>query len=542
MLRYILVMFGFVGLSAAHVQLTGAVFSQFFAKAVGTSGEERVRCMIQTTDQGFALAGYTMPEYPPATDEDVFVVKLNPDGSLAWEKRYRGSGHECAYTILQTTDGGLAVAGYTWSFGADSSDILLMKLNPDGSVAWARRYGGSGQDYCYSMTLTSDGGFAIAGVTTSFTDPTADVLVLKVNSNGSLAWARTFGRLYWYDDASSIIQTSDGGYMLAGRTDGWASDKSDVLMLKLNADGSLAWARAFGTTSADLAYSVIQTADGGYAVAGHTDTALFANSAFLVLKLNSNGSLVWAKTYEESDANNGYEFMAWSIIKTLDGGYMVSGYGFLFGTGLGDQWIMLKLNPDGSIAWSRMFGDGDMDTRYAVRQSVVQTPEGDYVLTGRSDCWIIPQPPWSWGDFVVLKMDSDGNYPKPCFLEPYLMVDMTLSLGTFSFSNGATRSLSTASVNPTVSSPGFTVIDICEEPVYGGDVETPYGPQPGITCSPMSGGVLFNSPGSLPIKMYSSGGMLVYSGELAKGENRITLETGVYLWKAGAYKGKAVVR
>jgi len=395
------------------------------------------------------------------------------------------------------------------------------------------------------MTRTTDGGFALAGVTTSFTDVTSDWLVLKVNSDGSLAWTRTFGRTGYADEAHSIIQTSDGGLAVVGRADSWGAGNADVLVLKLNADGSLAWARTFGGTNADEAYSIIQTSEGGYAITGYTDSWGVATGSYFVLKLNPDGSLAWAKAYEGLGVNDSYYFVAYSIIQTSDGGYLVTGDGFLFGTGYHYQWIILKLNPDGSIAWSRMFGKaGDMDAMYHIK-STIQTSDGYYALSGRSDNWITPGPPWSWGDFVVLKMDGDGNYPLPCFLEPYPMVEITASPGTSSPSTGATCSPSSASVSPTIRTPGFTVIDICE-PLYGDVGETGPGPQPVITCSPLPGAALFISPEAMGIKIYLADGRLAYSGNLEKGENRISLETGVYIWRAGTeacpYKGKAVVR
>ncbi|MEO0210425.1 MAG: hypothetical protein ABIN66_01065, partial [candidate division WOR-3 bacterium] len=146
-----------------------------------------------------------------------FITTNTLIGQFLFAKTYGGTSGDYAYSITQTSDGGYAVAGRTESFGAGSWDFLVLKLNPDGSLAWARTFGGTIDDYAYSITQTSDGGYAVAGYTTSFGAGNVDFLVLKLNPDGSLAWARTFGGTN-DDYAYSITQTSDGGYAVAGST------------------------------------------------------------------------------------------------------------------------------------------------------------------------------------------------------------------------------------------------------------------------------------------------------------------------------------
>ncbi|MEO0158090.1 MAG: hypothetical protein ABIM59_05095, partial [candidate division WOR-3 bacterium] len=250
-------------------------------------------------------------------------------GQNLWAKTYGGPMTEEARSITQTTDGGYVVAGLTYSFGAGYYDCFVLKLNPDGSLAWARTYGGTSSDKAFSITRTTDGGYAVAGAIDRVSG--SDFLILKLNPDGSLAWARTYGETNDSELAWSITQTADGGYAVTGRRGG------DCLILKLNPDGSLAWARTYGSTGWDDARSIIQTSDGGYAVAGATDGFLS------VLKLNPDGSFDWGRTYRgtASDWPN-------SIIQTTDGGYVVAGVTYSFGAGYYDCFV-LKLNPDGSL-------------------------------------------------------------------------------------------------------------------------------------------------------------------------------------------------
>ncbi|MEO0257414.1 MAG: hypothetical protein ABIM74_09005, partial [candidate division WOR-3 bacterium] len=250
-----------------------------FAKAFGGTNWDDARSIVQTADGGYAVAGWTYSF--GAGNSDFLVLKLNPDGSVAWARTFGGTGWDYAHSITQTSDGGYAVAGYTPSFGAGYVDFFVLKLNSNGSLAWAGTFGGTNYDWALSITQTSDGGYAVAGETKSFGAGNQDFLVLKLNPDGSLAWARTFGRI-GDDWAESITQTSDGGYAVAGATHSFGAGDYDFLVLKLNPDGSLAWARTFGGTNYDWALSITQTSDGGYAVAGETKSFGAGNQDFLV--------------------------------------------------------------------------------------------------------------------------------------------------------------------------------------------------------------------------------------------------------------------
>ena len=344
----------------------------------------------QTTDGGYIVAGYTYSF--GAGGWDVYVLKLNSDGSLAWQKTFGGSDYDVAHSIQQTTDGGYIVAGYTSSFGAGSRDVYILKLNSDGSLAWQKTFGGSNYDVAHSIQQTTDGGYIVAGYTDSFGAGYNDVYVLKLNSDGSLAWQKTYGGSN-YDEAYSIQQTTDGGYIVAGRTNSFGSGGYDAYILKLNSDGSLAWQKTFGGSSYDVAHSIQQTTDDGYIVAGYTSVG----SDVYILKLNSDGSLAWQKTFGGSNNDEAY-----FIQQTADDGYIVAGYTWTF-VGSTDVYV-LKLNSDGSLAWQKTYGGSDYDTDSDVAYSIQQTTDGGYIVAGCT-C--------SFGDrnlnVYILKLDSNGE-------------------------------------------------------------------------------------------------------------------------------------
>jgi len=500
--------------------ITMLLSQNLFAEAFGGTATEESYSITQTTDGGYAVAGYTNSFGD--INNDFLVLELNSDGSLASARTFGGTSWDFAYSITQTTDGGFAVAGLTQSFGAGTFDLLVLKLASSGYLTWARTFGGTSWDYAQSITQTTDGGYAVAGLTKSFGAGLDDFLILKLNSDGSVAWARTFGGTS-YDGAFSIIQTTDGGFVVAGYTESYGAGQEDFLVLKLNSDGSVVWARTFGGTDYDVVRSIIQTTDGGYAVAGYTRSFGAGDYDFLVLKLNPDGSLAWARTFGGTNGD-----WVLSISQTTDGGYAVAGITESFGAG-GSDFLVLKLNPDGSLAWARTFGGTDYDYAY----SITQTTDGGFAVAGAT---------YGFGadstDFLVLKLGPDGNYTdcvdtcSPTVTQP--------SPSTSTPSVGADCSPSISSPTPTVTTPSLTITDACP-PAEVKEIDLS-GPKPTITCSPFPGGAMFISPYETPINIYAADGRLTYSGQLEKGKNRIGLETGVYIWKAGPFKGKVVIR
>ncbi|MGB4644533.1 MAG: delta-60 repeat domain-containing protein, partial [Dictyoglomaceae bacterium] len=196
------------------------------------------------------------------------------------------SSDEKANSIQQVADGGYIVAGDTRSFGAGWSDAYILKLKSDGSLDWEKTYGGSGYDEAYSIQQVADGGYIVAGETDSFGN-SGDAYILKLQSDGSLDWYETYGGSD-DDDAWSIQQTTDGGYIVVGNTNS-SGTGDDAYILKLKSDGSLDWYKTYGGSNYDHAYSIQQVADGGYIVAG--DTYSFGTSVDVyILKLDKDGN------------------------------------------------------------------------------------------------------------------------------------------------------------------------------------------------------------------------------------------------------------
>ena len=222
-----------------------------------------------------------------------------------------GPSWDWANSISQTADGGYVVAGCTQSFGAGETDIMLIKYHTDGTISWAKAVGGMGYDGANYVSRTIDGGFVLAGYTDSFGAGGDDVIILKYSAAGYLEWARTSGGA---DDevATSVIQTSTGDFVIAGKTDSFGEGSDDIFLMKYSVNGTLTWTTVVGGSNYDYARSLVEVPAGGYIVAGATHSYGAGNADIFLLKFNTNGNLVWAKTA----GGSGYDF-AFSIANPI---------------------------------------------------------------------------------------------------------------------------------------------------------------------------------------------------------------------------------
>jgi len=264
----------------------------------------------------------------------VYLVKTNSAGDTLWTRTYGGWDYDLGRSLQQTSDGGYIIAGATKSFGAGSYDVYLLKTDSCGDTIWTRTYGGSDRDYGRSLQQTSDGGYIIAAVTMSFGAGGNDFYLLKTDSSGDTLWTRTYGGREW-DYANSVQQTCDGGYIIAGWTISFGVGSADVYLLKTDSSGDTLWTRTYGGSYWDEAYSVQQTSDGGYIIAGETESFGAGGGDVYLLKTDSSGATKWTQTYGGSHYDWGS-----SVQQTSDGGYIVAGSTWSFGAGADDVYLL----------------------------------------------------------------------------------------------------------------------------------------------------------------------------------------------------------
>ncbi|NQS98178.1 MAG: PQQ-like beta-propeller repeat protein [candidate division Zixibacteria bacterium] len=290
---------------------------------------------------------------------------------IEWEKTFGGSHYDCGESVQQTSDGGYIIAGNTSSYGAGDYDVYLIKTDANGNEQWSKTFGGSYSDYSRSVQQTTDGGYIIAGSTSSYGAGSYDAYLIKTDVNGNESWSKTFGGSD-YDYGESVQQTSDGGYIIAGYTLSYGAGGGDVYLIKTDANGNEQWSQTFGGSNYDGGYSVQQTTDGGYIIAGTTGSYVGGIWYVYLIKTYTNGNQKWYKTFGGSDPNYGY-----SVQQTSDGGYIIAGWTYSYGA-IGSDVYLIKTDANGNQQWHKIIGGND--NNYG--NSIQQTNDGGYILAG----------------------------------------------------------------------------------------------------------------------------------------------------------------
>jgi hypothetical protein len=308
--------------------------------------------------------------------------------STGWNQTYGGAENDGALSLVQTSDGGYALVGYTGSFGAGSDDFWFVKTDEAGNMQWNRTYGGTDGDYAFSLVETSDGRYTIAGYTRSYGAGRDDFWLIRVDSSGNAEWNQTYGG--WDDEGTiSLVQTSDGGYALAGMTEsfGHGSDRDDFWLVKTDSSGNMEWNHTYGGTIREYGFCLVESSDGGYAMAGGTCSFGAGSYDSWLVKTDAFGNMEWNQTYGGADADGSS-----SLIQTADGGYMLAGSTNSFGAGEDDFWL-IKTDEAGNMLWKQTYGGAVSD----IASSLIETSDGGYAIAGytfsdgaaTSDAWLV---------------------------------------------------------------------------------------------------------------------------------------------------------
>ena len=367
--------------------LGGSGYEQYSPNIISTGGESFVTCgATGSSDGNFNV--------PVSRGSDAFIVKYNSIGHIAWIKTFGGSGDEMLYGIKQTSDGGYVATGWTSSNDGDVSgnhggdhDIWVVKLNANGNIQWQKCFGGSSDEYGLTALETVDGKILIGGITNS-TDGQIignhgdfDIWILKLNQTGGLLSKRCYGGSN-YDEIDVMLQQTSGKVIFTGQS---KSDDGDVIgnhggqdawVVKLNLAGNIVWSRTLGGSADDYGYASTITKDGNI-VSGcfsfSTDGDVNGTGVLVswYVKLNPvNGNTIWSKS--SSPAERG----GFGIFPTSDGGMVEAGAVGV--TGLPETWdaLVSKWNSNGDIEWNKTFGGSDGDLAAAG----FELPNGKMIL------------------------------------------------------------------------------------------------------------------------------------------------------------------
>ncbi len=364
-----------------------AIATSMWSRTYGGTEGSMAFSLVATSDGGYAIAG--------TVNSSGALIKIDAFGSMQWSKTYGGVTH----SVIATPDGGYAVA----------VENILVKTDASGVMQWNKTFGGD----IRALVATSDGGYALAGTASS------DFWLVKTDTLGNTQWTANYGGP-GEDAACALIATVDGGYALAGITgysnDFWYSYSiflgGDACLVKTDASGKMQWNRTYGGPADDWFSSLVETPDGGYALAGtfnFTEAFGPGSGDFWLVKTDALGNTEWSGTYGGAGEDLGY-----TLAKTSDGGYALTGTLNFTGPGSGTaDACLVKTDSNGVMQWNQTYGSGYYEGDDLAR-ALIATPDGGYAIAGTWKHW------WSWdytgtyigGSCWLIKTDENGIVPE----------------------------------------------------------------------------------------------------------------------------------
>lgn len=347
--------------------------------------------MAALPDGGLALAGHT--DSKGAGYKDFWLVRVDPCGALVWDRTYGGAQYDEANAVAALADGGFAVAGYTQSKGAGGRDFWLVRTDEDGALVWDETYGGANCDVACAVAALPDGGFAVAGYTSSKGAGDEDFWLVRTDAGGALAWDETFGGA-GRDEARAMTALPDGGFALAGLTYSQGAGARDAWLVRTDAEGAVQWEQTYGGTANDEAFSVAAVPDGGFALGGVTFSKGQGGGDFWLVRTDASGAVLWEQTYGGGDRDEGH-----AVAVLPDGGFALGGFTRSLGAGLRDFWLV-RTAADGAVLWTEPCGGAAWDEAYGL----AVLPDGGLALVGYSESFGA-----GWRDFWLVRTDAAGH-------------------------------------------------------------------------------------------------------------------------------------
>jgi len=383
-----------------HAAVTAAVLCAVAAAALaqqpamiyGDTLDERALALVESSDSGYCLAGWTRSYgFNAPAFSNILVIKTDPLGVPLWSLVSAGADDEEANSMVRTADGGYALCGWTKSYGpgAPSPNVLVAKLKSAGNLQWAWALGGNADDRAFSIVQTQDSGYALAGYTYTYGPaPYPNLLVMKLKPAGLPQWTR----VYWCnphlgaEEGYSIAETRDGGFAVAGRAEILAAGSFDAYVLKLDPMGNLLWMNFVGGAADDEAYSVAEDVQTNVMAAGWTKsygTNPGVTADIFALQCAPGGTPIWQATYGWA-VQDEQLLDDRSLVATTDGGSALCGLTRSVGPGTpSPNFLLLKLTQTGAIQWayshpSQNYPGLASDVPYPL----IQTAAGGYAAAG----------------------------------------------------------------------------------------------------------------------------------------------------------------
>ncbi len=348
----------------------------------GGIDDEWANSVQQTSDGGYILAGGRFA----GNQNDVLLIKTDASGTQQWSRTFGGSGWDNAHAVVQTADGGYVVAGTNESVLPGKSKGWLLKTDASGTHVWSKTFGGGDWDHFDSVLQTPDGGYVVAGFVDSMDDIDGDLWLLKTDAAGNQLWNRTIGG-DGEQHVSALLPTADGGFALAGETQSSGSGQAAGWLVKTDSAGNLTWSKMYGGSGWDEFYAARQTGDGGYILVGESDSTDPGDTDAWVVRTDAAGTEVWSGSFGGAEPDH-----AGAVFVLPGGGYLVAGSTESQGQGGSDLWLF-TVNPSGDMLGDLVYGGADSDILWGGDQ----TSDGGYILAGETssvgaggvDAWLV---------------------------------------------------------------------------------------------------------------------------------------------------------
>ena len=354
-----------------------------FQKTYGTNGQGNQVILLK--DSNYAVVG--------SMNGDVYVSKFDKFGNFIWHFTYGGTSNDYGYSIDQTIDGNyFYVVGTTMSFINGIAAAYLLKLDAhNGNLIWSKSFQGDGTSMNgsggASVLSTKDGGCIFSGASSAFGTISGLVFIIKIDANGNLIWSNGYGGGNADSDAgSSIRATSDGGFIVTCNGNG------DVILLKLDSIGSQQWSNSYGGSTLEYGFSVKETSDHGFIAVGYSESFATSGRSIYVIRTDSIGDTLWTKSISSPDSD---KMLAGYSVDIMAGEFVIVGYNsyYAWGNSIYSNFL-IKINENGNVIWSKNIQSPNDEWLY----SVAASSDGGYLLTGQYN-----------GTIYVAKADANGN-------------------------------------------------------------------------------------------------------------------------------------
>ena len=379
--------------------INGPPVDQGFLRTFGTTFYDYGWGVDETFDGGAIIVG--AKEYRSDRTRDILLVKVDENGFGLWEKSFGGSNNEEGYAVKQCMDGGFILAGYSTSYGA-AADIYVVKTDPYGIKEWDKVYGGNNLDRAYEIIETHDGHFIIVGVTNSpgISHGNDDIWLQKIDGQGNTVWRNAYGESN-HEVGYDVVELPDGGFLVLGYKNFYDVSGKDIYLIRTDSVGTIVWAKTYGSSMVfdEIGYSIHEAYPSGYLICASTNSR--DNGWFdpQVIKIDYDGNMQWSAIYNGS----GRSHTRWVATPTYDGGAAIIGTTTYYHTNEGDNEdiYLIKIDQQGQELWNIGFEGGDSDWGW----SIVETCINDLLIVGSTK---------SYGrglfDIILMNTNEFGNY------------------------------------------------------------------------------------------------------------------------------------